>query len=686
MHNAIFKKFTLLAVVAIAALVMTPRSVAAQSQNPIDAIKDAWKKAKEQQQGKNGQLAPGQPVPGQPLGAAQPANAPQARAGAAVNDTGPFTPPPGTKIEPVVMAPVEQGAQFTVSPHGIHVATLAHSGSRQVIIYDGVAGPKFDQIISQINGVVFSPDGSRYAYCGQLGNEWVVMLDGKELARGSRLSGAIGPTSCMLGFTSNSKHLYFTSLQDNPSPSAPVRFFFDGKPGPFGAPYNTSEYVFSPDGNHFAYLLTDLSTPHSMRTQLFIDGQPAPYNAGDPQWSADSQHLFTKRVVRVPNSPVGSVQEVLLDGKPFMRAEWVMLYIPPVGNMVVALVKRGVSRAPTTSFLVIGGKEVPGSEITGNAGIKNVAFSPDGKHYSAVYQDESGRSWVFSDGKKGQTYGSIGVFTTYSSDVSAIYGSAPFTADSSTLIYMGSTAGNANKNYIVYGGEESDEVLGLTDCLFSSAKNHFMTTGSGYVTLDGKVLHLPNVIPNVTQAQQLGFSPDGSHFAFVLQARSGPMLYLDGVPQTAYIPVGGGPMTNINTRPYVFSPDSKHIAYFCRSTNPAVPADDLFLCLDNKAVRVARGGGFPTLTFSADSNHLFWVGDMGLAKHRVYADGKPVIEGFLTSTAGVGKESWQLGPDGNLLVLMQDDTSLERVSITPSPNTSIATLFGAAPGLAARRQ
>jgi hypothetical protein len=29
-----------------------------------------------------------------------------------------------------------------------------------------------------------------------------------------------------------------------------------------------------------------------------------------------------------------------------------------------------------------------------------------------------------------------------------------------------------------------------------------------------------------------------------------------------------------------------------------------------------------------------------------------------------------------LLVLLQDDTSLKRVSITPSPNTSIATLFG----------
>jgi hypothetical protein len=76
---------------------------------------------------------------------------------------------------------------------------------------------------------------------------------------------------------------------------------------------------------------------------------------------------------------------------------------------------------------------------------------------------------------------------------------------------------------------------------------------------------------------------------------------------------------------------------------------------------------------------------MGLSNRRVYMDGKPVIEGFLTTPGGVGKESWQLGPDGNFLVLMQDDTSLKRVSITPSPSTSISTLFGGVPGLSAKR-
>ncbi|HEV3374628.1 MAG TPA: hypothetical protein VG051_02930, partial [Candidatus Acidoferrum sp.] len=248
MRKAILKKFKVLAAIAIAVLVMTPGRAAAQSQNPIDAIKDAWKKAKvPQQPGKNGQPAPGQPAPGQPPGAAQPANAPQARGGAAVNDTGPFTPPAGTKIEPVLMAPVEQGAQFAVSPQGIHVATLSHSGSRQVVVYDGVAGPKFDQIFGQ-NGAqafVFSPDGNRYAYCGRIGNEWVAMVDGKELARGSDTDqlGNIGLANCALGFTSNSKHVFFTSVAKINSSTAAVRFVFDGKAGPLGAPTDSRSYV-----------------------------------------------------------------------------------------------------------------------------------------------------------------------------------------------------------------------------------------------------------------------------------------------------------------------------------------------------------------------------------------------------------------------------------------------------------
>jgi hypothetical protein len=114
------------------------------------------------------------------------------------------------------MAPLQERAAFEVSPHGVHVATTENAGSRVVVYYDGEAGPKFDEIITQPTGlqthVAFSPDGEHYAYCARAGDQYVVMVDGKELVRSSEAnSGRFDGTSCHLGFTSNSQHVFWTS-------------------------------------------------------------------------------------------------------------------------------------------------------------------------------------------------------------------------------------------------------------------------------------------------------------------------------------------------------------------------------------------------------------------------------------------------------------------------------------------
>jgi hypothetical protein len=53
-----------------------------------------------------------------------------------------------------------------------------------------------------------------------------------------------------------------------------------------------------------------------------------------------------------------------------------------------------------------------------------------------------------------------------------------------------------------------------------------------------------------------------------------------------------------------------------------------------------------------------------------------VQDGFPISTGGFQKETWQIGTDGNLLVLLEDGDSLKRISITPSPDTSLSTVVG----------
>ena len=58
------------------------------------------------------------------------------------------------------MAPLARRVRSSfVSPHGVHVATFENSGSRAVIYYDGVPGPKFDEILG--GDPQYADDGER---------------------------------------------------------------------------------------------------------------------------------------------------------------------------------------------------------------------------------------------------------------------------------------------------------------------------------------------------------------------------------------------------------------------------------------------------------------------------------------------------------------------------------------------
>ena len=136
-----------------------------------------------------------------------------------------------------------------------------------------------------------------------------------------------------------------------------------------------------------------------------------------------------------------------------------------------------------------------------------------------------------------------------------------------------------------------------------------------------------------------------------------------------------GPVDNIQNHTYTWSPDSKHVAFFCRSGNPAAGSDQ-YVCMDGKAFHLGNLGSYANLTFSADSNHLFWTVRRPGYGIRVFADGQPVFEGDSTSPGGMIKGTWEAGPGSSLLLLTQDQEGLKRVSITPAPGASIATMFG----------
>jgi len=93
------------------------------------------------------------------------------------------------KVETQLLLAPEPGMQYAISPKGLHVAGVVLRGSRQVLVYDGADGPRFDQVLDLKNQgsggkVAWSEDGSRYGYHGKLGQEYVIVVDGKEVSRG----------------------------------------------------------------------------------------------------------------------------------------------------------------------------------------------------------------------------------------------------------------------------------------------------------------------------------------------------------------------------------------------------------------------------------------------------------------------------------------------------------------------
>ena len=612
-------------------------------------MKDAAKQANQQGQQPSQPQQPGQKPGQKPPKAGQPSQG----KGSAINDAGPFKPPAGTKIDETVLAPLQQGAKFQVSPHGVHVATIATDGSRAVVYYDGVEGPKFDEIVPQESNstVVFSPDGSRFAYCARAGNQYVVMVDGKELVRSSEsMGGLINGSVCQLGFTSNSKHVfYFSSVTvTNPSTMTFKRFVWDGKASPpMSGETDFREVAISPDGDHYAYVWND---PRKQKPwMLIVDGKPAAYQGGAPQWTNDSKHLYTQKTA------AGSGTELLFDGKPLSHAFQFRVYIPPVGDLVVVAVTGGTNFHPL-SFLVVNGKKVPGSDTVERGSIDNVVFSPDGKHYAALCGDLNSHHYVIVDGKRGQEYVSID--------------NLGFTADSSTVVY---TSFVNSKTFVVVGDQDFGAPMGGGGKpVIAPAGNRvasFITVnGNPSLLIDRKVVPL-----NARGGSDLSFSPDGTHYAyFSIDSGNGHRLVIDGVPQPQSV-LGGDYIDLENPAgalKYIFSPDSKHVAHFANS--PSAPARGIFL--DGKFVPASLEGTNTKLAFSPDGAHLFWIHMYGDQPHRLFVDGKPLVDFY--ATGNPVPHWWEFTPDGRLSFLAQDDNSLKRITITLSPETSLATMLG----------
>jgi len=196
--------------------------------------------------------------------------------------------------------------------------------------------------------------------------------------------------------------------------------------------------------------------------------------------------------------------------------------------------------------------------------------------------------------------------------------------------------------------------------------------GDTVVVIDGKA------IP-AADAREVTLSPNGLRYAYAYGTGYVPRrVSIDGKDYAARFPF------NDSLAPkFIFSPDSKHVAYGAYAPGQGESAVR-GLAVDGTFIRTpqpfAAVDPIQNVTFSPDGRHLFWL-YTGLQGDRsaVYLDGVRVLnlqDNSLSrrSVTDPLTPRWSVGADGVLTLIAQDGESIKRFRITPGPETSIETL------------
>lgn len=559
------------------------------------------------------------------------------------------------KVDAQTVAPNEQDMAYSISPKGAHLVAFTQKGTRWVVLHDGVPGPLFDQIISSGGGsrISFSPDGTRFGYAGRQGQEWVIVIDGKEVLRRP-----IGTNETLLRgagigiqFTPNSRHWFFRYYNPNErDPRAdPPRLFWDGVPGPVGA---ENDIVVSADGERYAYTVSNPANPN--QKVLIVDGKPAPTLGFTPVFTGDGLHLYTQRITRPQVGP--QVTELLLDGRPIIRAFRTEVFTAPSGSLAVIKVGRNEPNGEIT-FLHVGGVKVPGSEAQFMGPIQ---FSADGKHWATKVGLPGVPNYLIVDGVKQREYEAID--------------SVRWT-DTGKPVYV---VGAGAKSFVITGDQESENGYGRSSfpiVLGKGGRVGYVATlnQATVVVVDDKVTPPPARM----WAADLTFSPDGLRTAYAVTAPGGGpgTVMVDYKPQVASTSVAFGQIRSGDPVQYVWSPDSKFTMYYGYPGTQYTGQFALFL-----GSRSVASGPTPRIelpTFTPDAKHLFWLAmapnneDM-----QVFLDGNVAFEfdgqgrGPLTD-----KGNWQMGADGVLTFIVQTFEGFKRVRVTPGADNGVEAML-----------
>jgi hypothetical protein len=567
------------------------------------------------------------------------------------------------------------------SPQGNHMAIFAAKGSHYQIIVDGVAGPKIDNLIFNIAGdpyraesmwvnmpipVIFSKDGAHWAYMAKQSDEYVVMLDGKELARGPINTHNLG-ASLNLTFSANGQHIFWS---DDDAQGNYV-IMVDGKPGP--AMRTLPQLVLSPDGSHYAYINYNRDGTGAW---AFVDGKQVDFFGDIVQFTAQNNLVSTMR------TPDGN-NILLLNGKPEIKANsFRQITISPDCKQI-AMIITPQPNAP--SFLVVNGKQVAGTE---GLNVEKVYFSLDGNHYAALCDTKTGAKFMIIDGKKGDEYPTIAQQVANDSNMhwqyvtwtgnNANFGNLNlpvpgFTADSSKFVYVANSNG---RQFLVIDDDESNPYGNTLMPVLSPVGNRIgayavTPDNTPHVLMDGK-----DTSSGAGQrVSQLTFSPQGTHYAYI---SGGGTVCLDGVAQPGYMQGN-----------YIFSPDDKHLAYVVNGNGQqGVVVDGKLIC--------SKPGMVNHIFFSPNSQHVYWVSTGNFAyllgiqtrdSNMLYVDCKPAVHynDNATTLDPVTDSITNLHPeysaDDTMTFIARTDGNIRQFTV--KSDTDLATLLAAAPAVKA---
>ncbi|MBN1911528.1 MAG: hypothetical protein JW818_17435 [Pirellulales bacterium] len=398
---------------------------------------------------------------------------------------------------------------LSFSPDSRHVTYTAQKDLKQYIVFDGIAGPKFDGVYD--GRVKFSPDGTRHTYIAQKRKKTLVVTDGKP---GPEHDGVDG-----LAFGPKGKHVIYAAADGDK-----WRMVVDGKPGPALDGLSAYYIVFSPNGTRFAYVGFQEKIPEK-KCVAVIDGvaQPPCYEIDDLKFSPDGKHVaYTETNV---SEEKGWRARVVLNGEsgPEFTGVWEPFFSPD-GKGVKYAALEGRSITAKTIFMVNGQRQDPKLP---RAGI--IFWSPNGKRYLCMTSNglepgEGGKGMMIVDGQQGPEF----------DEVSTLKRSQCFSPDSKHVVYE---AKEGDKHFVILDGRKLPAFDGVWMQYFSKDCKHLAylagDQGQKRVVIDGR----PG--PRFASIEEycITFSPKSDSIAYVADKTTGhSVLVVDGHESQ---PIGG---------------------------------------------------------------------------------------------------------------------------------------------------